>query len=78
MAVPKTPVDENHLLQSWKNEVRPAHKIFAVETEPISKAVSYAPNCEFRCRVFLLDALHYASALLWRARIDHRMRSVLC
>ena len=58
MLVPKTAMNENHLVPTPEHQIRVSRKVFLVKPVSISKAVNESPNSQFWLHALALDTPH--------------------
>ena len=66
MPVPETSVNENHLTQPWKDQVRLPRQVLAMQTKTIAHGVRQTPHRQFRSGIFAFNCLHGAAPDFWR------------
>ena len=66
-------MNEDRLAQTWKDQVRLARQVLAMQTEPIAHAVRQTPHRQFRAGVFAFHGLHCAPSDFWRFHIQRLM-----
>jgi hypothetical protein len=68
--MPKTPVNEDHFLPRWKDEIGRSRQVAAVQAEAVTHLVSEASHNQLWSRVRFPDATHLRTDL-FAATIAH-------
>ena len=74
VTVPKAPVYEDNFSMAWKDYIRAAGQIFAVQTEAITPAVQKASHASFRLRIAAFHLRHVAAARFGGKVIGHYLK----
>ena len=72
MLMPKAAMHKDDFAQAWKDEIRRARQVAAMQTVAITEPVRDLADDQFRLRVRLSNATH-AGADFWRSlEAEHR------